>query len=148
PIYIAEGLLLERQKTQSDVAVMIVEAIQKEHENFRAEIKFKKITTTTACRTSAIRPRDHDDYQDDDAHHEGENSTKRHKVSEHETYSLGESSSGQAMEQEPNPLGSIPDDKVSQELLEEMPGEIDEAKLQRAVDEMLRQRCNLREEHQ
>nr|GEZ38424.1 hypothetical protein [Tanacetum cinerariifolium] len=42
----------------------------------------------------------------------------------------------------------VPDDKVSQELLEEMPGEIDEAKLQRAVDEMLRQRCNLREEHQ
>ncbi|GJX04921.1 hypothetical protein Tco_0190837, partial [Tanacetum coccineum] len=30
----------------------------------------------------------------------------------------------------------VPDDKVSQELLEEMSGEIDEAKLQKAVDEM------------
>ncbi|GKC68139.1 hypothetical protein Tco_1100737, partial [Tanacetum coccineum] len=67
------------------------------------KIKFEKITTATACRPFAIRPRDHDDYQDDDAHLEGENSAKRQKTSEHRTYSLGESLSGQAMKQDPNP---------------------------------------------
>ncbi|GKE57940.1 hypothetical protein Tco_1497125, partial [Tanacetum coccineum] len=117
------------------------------------KIKFEKITTATACRPSAIRPRDHDDYQDDDARPEGENSVKRQKTSEHGTYSLGEMSYGQAMEQEPNSSGlgtqeqlnkfdawmkdvgtdddEVPDDKVSQELLEHMLGEIDEAQLQK-----------------
>ncbi|GKB40057.1 hypothetical protein Tco_0884999 [Tanacetum coccineum] len=113
-IYVAEGLLLERQKTQADVAAMIAEAIQKERDNLHAEvilhvngaianhippqIKFEKFTTTTACRPSTIRQRDHDDYQDDDARPEGENNIKRQKTSEHGSYSLGESSSGQAME--------------------------------------------------
>ncbi|GJV39424.1 hypothetical protein Tco_1417864 [Tanacetum coccineum] len=45
---------------------------------------------------------------------------------------LRESSSSQAMDQDQNPSGSIPDDKISQELVEEMSGEIDEAKLQKA----------------
>ncbi|GJS67474.1 hypothetical protein Tco_0682038 [Tanacetum coccineum] len=169
PVYVAEGKRLERQKTQANVTTMIAEAIQKEHDNLRAEvilqvndaianyipsqvdsflrdymsnnilhvhptqttkvnaqdlqyqlylmmrddeqlrnadlaiwlslkIKFEKITTATACRPSAIRPRDHDDYQDDDARPEGENSAKRQKTSEDGTYSLGEMSSGQAME--------------------------------------------------
>ncbi|GKA51106.1 hypothetical protein Tco_0744302 [Tanacetum coccineum] len=135
-------LLLDRQKTQANIAIMNAEAIQKEHENLRAEvisqvndsianyippqvdsflrdymsnnilhvhptqpsclsaqdlqhqlylmmkddeqlcnadlpiwlslkIKFEKITTTTSCQTYAIRPRDHDDNQDDDAPPEG-----------------------------------------------------------------------------
>ncbi|GKB59958.1 hypothetical protein Tco_0916144 [Tanacetum coccineum] len=38
PIYVAEGLLLERKKTQSNVAAMIDEAIQKERENLRDEL--------------------------------------------------------------------------------------------------------------
>nr|GEV06699.1 uncharacterized mitochondrial protein AtMg00810-like [Tanacetum cinerariifolium] len=38
PIYVAEGLLMERQKTQADVAAMIVEAIQKERGNLRVEV--------------------------------------------------------------------------------------------------------------
>nr|GEZ69076.1 hypothetical protein [Tanacetum cinerariifolium] len=42
----------------------------------------------------------------------------------------------------------VPNDKVSQELLEAMSGEINEAKLQKVVDEMLRQRCKSVEEHQ
>nr|GEX57485.1 retrovirus-related Pol polyprotein from transposon TNT 1-94 [Tanacetum cinerariifolium] len=37
PLYVAEGLLLDKQKTQADVAIMIVEAVQKERENLRAE---------------------------------------------------------------------------------------------------------------
>nr|GEY43130.1 hypothetical protein [Tanacetum cinerariifolium] len=134
------------------------------------KIKFEKITTATACRPSAIRPRDHEDYQDDDARPKGDNSAKRQKMFKHGTYSFGELSFGQVMKQEPNLSGlgtqeqldefdawmedaetnddEVPDDKVSQELLEEMSGEIDETQLQKAVDSMLRQRCNSGEEHQ
>ncbi|GKB00553.1 hypothetical protein Tco_0828546 [Tanacetum coccineum] len=89
PIYVVEGLLLERQKTQADIATMIVEAIQKEHDNLRAEV-ISHVNDAIA---------NHIPLQE-------ESSVKRHKISEHGTYSLGESSSGQAMEQEQNPSGS------------------------------------------
>ncbi|GJX24561.1 hypothetical protein Tco_0230857 [Tanacetum coccineum] len=52
-----------------------------------------------------------------------ENSAKRQKTSEHGTFVFGESSSGQEYESEP-------------------------AKLRKVVNEMLRQRCNLEDEHQ
>nr|GEV85541.1 retrovirus-related Pol polyprotein from transposon TNT 1-94 [Tanacetum cinerariifolium] len=42
----------------------------------------------------------------------------------------------------------VPTEEVSQELLEEISREIDEAQPQKAIDEMLRQRCNSGEEHQ
>nr|GEU64651.1 probable aldo-keto reductase 2 [Tanacetum cinerariifolium] len=118
PLYVAEGLLLDKQKTQADVAAMITEAI-----------------------TVAIHPRDHADHQDD-AYPEGENSAKRQKTSEHGTYIVGESSSEQAMDQEPNPPDSgiqeqldefdawmegfrtdddeVPTEEVSPELMKEM----------------------------
>ncbi|GJX60368.1 hypothetical protein Tco_0291758 [Tanacetum coccineum] len=38
PIYVANGLLMEQKHNQADVAKMIADAIQKEHENLRAEI--------------------------------------------------------------------------------------------------------------
>ncbi|GJT13565.1 hypothetical protein Tco_0860607 [Tanacetum coccineum] len=143
PIYVAEGLLLDRQKTQADVATMIVEAVQKEHENLRADItlqvtnaitssispqiKFDKLVpSATPCRPTAIRPRDHDDHHDD-AHPEGENSEKRQKMYEHGTYTVGESSSKQHKDQEPNPSDSVPTKEVSPELMEEISEEIDEA---------------------
>ncbi|GJV61161.1 retrovirus-related pol polyprotein from transposon TNT 1-94 [Tanacetum coccineum] len=49
--------------------------------------------------------RDQDDPHDD-AHPEGENSTKRRKRSEHGTFMVGESSSGQDYESEPGPSTS------------------------------------------
>nr|GEZ83924.1 hypothetical protein [Tanacetum cinerariifolium] len=123
PVYIAEGLLLERQKTQSDEAAMIAEASRRNARIFM----------------------------------------QRQKPSVFGTYAVGESSFGQAMEQDPNPsrsrLGTqeqlddfdawmkdariddddeVLDKKISQELMEEMSGEIDEAKLQKAINEMLR----------
>ncbi|GJR99815.1 hypothetical protein Tco_0316324 [Tanacetum coccineum] len=99
------------------------------------KIKFEKITTTITCRSSATRLRDHDNYQDDDAHLEGKSSVKRQKTSKHGIYSLGESSSGQTMENELNPSRSL-----SQDLWEEILDEIDEARLRKVVDDMLRQR--------
>ncbi|GKC01057.1 hypothetical protein Tco_0987193 [Tanacetum coccineum] len=53
------------------------------------KIKFENITNVAACRPFAIRLRDHDDYQDDDARPEGENSTKRQKTLEQGTYHAG-----------------------------------------------------------
>ncbi|GKE51453.1 hypothetical protein Tco_1486609, partial [Tanacetum coccineum] len=115
PIYVAEGLLLDRQKNHVDVTSMIVEAIQKERDNLRAgvisddeqlrnadlaiwlslKIKFEKITTAIACRPSATRPRDHDD-----AHYD-----------------------------------EVPTDKVSQDLWEEVSEEIDEARVKKVVND-------------
>ncbi|GKC54560.1 hypothetical protein Tco_1077305 [Tanacetum coccineum] len=38
PVYVAQGLIMERQQSQADVAKMIADAIQQERENLRAEI--------------------------------------------------------------------------------------------------------------
>ncbi|GJR97928.1 hypothetical protein Tco_0270102 [Tanacetum coccineum] len=106
----------------------------------------------------------------DDAHPEGDNSANRQKTSEHGAYVFGELSSGQVNESKPGPstLGNqeqlddfdfwtdsyatdddeLPTEKVSQELMEEMLQTVDEAKLRKVVNEMLRQRCTSRDEHQ
>ncbi|GKB30938.1 hypothetical protein Tco_0870339 [Tanacetum coccineum] len=133
------------------------------------KIKFDGLHAShTPCRSSAIRPRDQDDHHDD-AHPGGVNSAKRQKTSEHETYVFRESSSGQANESELGLLTSgnqeqlddfdfwmdtyatnddeLPAEKVSQELVEEMLETVDEAKSRKVVDEMLRQRCTLGDEH-
>ncbi|GJY87774.1 hypothetical protein Tco_0502402 [Tanacetum coccineum] len=133
-------------------------------------MKFKKTQVQqTACRFSAIRTRDQDDPHDD-AHPEGENSTKRQKTSEYEAYVSGESSSGQVNVEEPGPSTSgnqeqddefdfwtdsyasdddeIPTKQVIQDIMEEISLTIDEAKLKKMADEMLRQRCTSGDEHQ
>ncbi|GJU27454.1 retrovirus-related pol polyprotein from transposon TNT 1-94 [Tanacetum coccineum] len=107
------------------------------------QMKFKKTQVPqTACRSSAVRTRDQDDPHDD-AHPEGENSAKRQKTSEYEAYVSGESSSGQVNVEEPGPSTS-----VTQDIMEEISLTIDEAKLKKMADEMLRQRCTSGDEHQ
>ncbi|GJS29563.1 hypothetical protein Tco_0490183, partial [Tanacetum coccineum] len=96
----------------------------------------------TPCRTSTVRPRDQDDPYDD-AHPEGGNSAKMQKKSEHGTYVFGESSSGQANESESGPSTS-----VSQDLVDEMSQIVDEAKLRKVVNEMLRQQYTSGDENQ
>ncbi|GKD42960.1 hypothetical protein Tco_1267605, partial [Tanacetum coccineum] len=75
------------------------------------------------------------DNPHDDAHPEGENCAKRQKTSEYEAYVSGESSSEQVNEND-------------QDIMEEVSLIIDEAKLKKMVDEMLRQRCTSGDEHQ
>ncbi|GKA35947.1 hypothetical protein Tco_0722438 [Tanacetum coccineum] len=70
-------------------------------------------------------------------------SSKRQKTSEYEAYVSRESSSGQANVEEPGPSTS-----VTQDIMEEISLTIDEAKLKKMADEMLRQRCTSRDEHQ
>ncbi|GJR23788.1 hypothetical protein Tco_0972315 [Tanacetum coccineum] len=164
PVYVAWGLIMERQHSQVDVAKIIADAIQQERENLRAEInlqlqqddlpiclalkyKFERLhVSNTPCRPSVIRLRDQDDPCDD-AYPEGENSAMRQKTFEHRTCMFGESSSGQDLESEPDD-DEIPTDKVSQELVDEMSHTVDEAKLRKVIDEMLRQRCASGDEHQ
>nr|GEZ09354.1 zinc knuckle CX2CX4HX4C [Tanacetum cinerariifolium] len=97
------------------------------------KIKFEGLTTAnTPHRYFFIRQRNQDDPHDD-AHPEGENSAKRQKTSEHGTYVIGESSSGQANKSESDSSTS---------------NAVDEAKLRKVVAEMLRQRCTSGDEHQ
>ncbi|GKA35971.1 ribonuclease H-like domain-containing protein, partial [Tanacetum coccineum] len=129
PFYVAKGLILEREKSQADVAKMIVEAIQQERENLRLDIsaqvnvaianhihsqfKFENFNISSIpCRPFVIHPRDQDDPHDD-AHPERDNNDD-----------------------------VIPNEKVSQELVDEISQTIDEAKLRKVVDEMLRQQCH------
>ncbi|GJZ86328.1 hypothetical protein Tco_0657938 [Tanacetum coccineum] len=241
PVYVAEGLILERQKAKEETERLIAKAILQERGNIQAQIKTHidnaianvipsqvdasvrsymsghilhdhptqsqtssipdqqyqlylamkadpqlqqqdiaiwlalqikfEINTVlqTACRTLAVRPRDQDDPHDD-AHPEGENSVKRQKTSEYEAYVSGESSSGQVFQEEHAPSTSgnqeqdddfdfwtdsyasdddkIPSKQVSQDIMKEVSMTIDEAKLRKMADEMLRQRCTSGDEQQ
>nr|GFB66291.1 hypothetical protein [Tanacetum cinerariifolium] len=90
--------------------------------------KFERLhVSNTSCRPYVIRPRDQDDPQDD-AHPEGENNAKRQKRSEHGTYVFYARYDDE-----------LPTKKVSQELADEISHTVDEAKLRKVVDEMLRQ---------
>ncbi|GJV44347.1 hypothetical protein Tco_1428883 [Tanacetum coccineum] len=111
------------------------ESSSSEREIFRWKFRMKFGTTKLACRTPAVRPRDQDDPHDD-AQPEGENSAKRQKTSEYEAYVSGESSSGQDLQEELAPLTL------------EVSLTIDEAKLRKMADEMLRHRCTSGDEHQ
>ncbi|GJT70310.1 hypothetical protein Tco_1029596 [Tanacetum coccineum] len=134
------------------------------------QMKFEKTQVQhTACRPSSVRTRDQDDPHDD-AHPEGENSARRQKTSEYEAYVSGESSSGQDNVEEPGPSTSgnqeqddefdlstdsyasdddeIPTKEVSQDIIKEISLTINEAKLKKIADEMLRQRCTSGDEHQ
>ncbi|GJT69948.1 hypothetical protein Tco_1029234 [Tanacetum coccineum] len=179
PVYVAEGLILERQKAKEETEILIAKAIPQERGNIQAQIStqikneiynvipsqvmqiqqqyqlMKKYGyLQTECRTPTESPRDQDDPHDD-AHPEGENSAKRHKTLEYEAYVSGESSSGQVFQEEqaPSTLGNqeqddeIPTKQVSQDIMEEVSLTIDEAKLRKIADEMLRQRCTSGDEH-
>ncbi|GJU07165.1 hypothetical protein Tco_1123595 [Tanacetum coccineum] len=106
----------------------------------------------------------------DDAHPKGENSAKWQKTSKYEAYVSRELSSGQVLQKEQAPSTSsnqeqdddfdfwtdsyaldddeIPTKQVSQDIMEELSLTIDEAKLRKMADEMLRQRCTSGDEHQ
>ncbi|GKC54655.1 hypothetical protein Tco_1077400 [Tanacetum coccineum] len=142
PVYVAHGLIMERQQNQVDMAKMIVDVDSwvKTYMSDNPQLqqddlpiwlafkyKFKRLyVATTPCRPSDIFPRDQDDPHKD-APPEGENSAKRQKTYEHGTFVFGESSSND---------NEIPTEKVSQELVNEMSQTVDESKLRKVVKEM------------
>ncbi|GJZ19959.1 hypothetical protein Tco_0556549 [Tanacetum coccineum] len=206
PVYVAEGLILERQKTKDEMEMMIAKAILQERGNIQAEISSqiqKAIDNnilsqvdafvrnymsghilhvhTAQPQTTSVPEQQYQLYiaMKDDPQLQQQDiaiwlalqmNAKRQKTSEYEAYVSGESSSGQANEEEQCPSTSgnqekvddydfwtesyasdddeIPTKQVTQDIMEEVSLTIDEAKLKKIADEMLRQRCTSRDEHQ
>ncbi|GJZ02745.1 hypothetical protein Tco_0520706 [Tanacetum coccineum] len=137
PVYVAEGLILERQKAKKEMERLIAKAILQEHRNIQAQIK-----THIDNAIANVIPSQVD--------------------ASYEAYVFGESLSGQVFQEEQalSTLGNqeqnddfdfwtnfyasdddeIPSKQVSQEIMEEVSLTIDEAKLRKMADEMLRQR--------
>nr|GEU75710.1 ribonuclease H-like domain-containing protein [Tanacetum cinerariifolium] len=162
------------KNSQADLAKMITDAIQQERKNLRVEItlqnnyaitnhipsqvdssiknymsalniKFEGLhASNTPCRTSAIRLRDQDDPLDD-AHPEGGivQKGKRRLIMEPMCLENRYQTDKYVTDDD-----KLPSEKVSKELVKEMSETVDEAKLRKVVDEMLRQRCTSRDEHQ
>ncbi|GKB11376.1 hypothetical protein Tco_0845299 [Tanacetum coccineum] len=123
------------QLQQQDIAIWLA-----------LQMKFETLQVPqTTCKTPVVRPRDQDDPHDD-AHPEEENSAKRQKTSEYEAHVTGESF-GQVNEKEQDD-DEVPTKQVSQDIIEEVSLTINELKLKKITDEMLRQRCTLGDEHQ
>ncbi|GJT12880.1 retrovirus-related pol polyprotein from transposon TNT 1-94 [Tanacetum coccineum] len=123
PVYVTEGLILERQKSKEEMERMNSKAILQERGNIQAEISLQiqiaidnQIPSQVDAPVrsyipSAVHPRDQDDsYTSDD--------------------------------------DEIPSKQVLQDIMEEVSLTIDEAKLKKMADEMLRQRCTSGDEHQ
>ncbi|GJW88163.1 hypothetical protein Tco_0163503 [Tanacetum coccineum] len=210
PVYLAEGLILERKSTKEETERLIAKAILQERGHMQAQIssqiqnaidnaipslvdasvrnymsghilhvhpaqvhsssipeqqhqlylaikadpllqqqdisiwlalkmKFEKTQVPhTACRPSAVGPRDQDDPHDD-AHPEGRVVQKGNQEQDDEFDFWTDSYASDDDE--------IPTKQVSQDIMEEISLTIDEAKLKKMADEMLRQRCTLGDEH-
>ncbi|GJW41546.1 hypothetical protein Tco_0067391 [Tanacetum coccineum] len=105
PVYVAEGLILERQKTKEEMERMIAKAILQ-------ELNEEERGPSTSGNQEQVDDYDFwtDSYASDD--------------------------------------DEIPMKQVSQDIMEEVSLTIDEAKLKKMADEMLRQRCTSGDEHQ
>ncbi|GJR96515.1 hypothetical protein Tco_0268689 [Tanacetum coccineum] len=148
--------------------VVIPVNVNEEEEEITDEVSLRIHTDLVSLDTEKLQELTDDPH--DDAHPEGENRAKRQKTYEYEAYVSRESSSGQVNknEQGPSTLGNqeqeddydfwtesyaSDDDEIltkqmSQDIIEEVSLTIDEAKLKKMVDEMLRQRCTSRDKHQ
>ncbi|GJZ29549.1 hypothetical protein Tco_0574196 [Tanacetum coccineum] len=114
------------QLQQQDIAIWL--ALQMNFE--------RNIVLQTACRTSAVLLRDQDDPHDD-AHPEGENRNQE----QDDDFDFWTDSYASDDDE-------IPTKQVSQDIMEEVSLTIDEAKLRKMADEMLRQSCTSGDEHQ
>ncbi|GKA33707.1 hypothetical protein Tco_0720136 [Tanacetum coccineum] len=143
PLHVAQRIILEREKIQVEVAKMIVDAIQQERENFRSEIssQVNYAITNHIPSPSVVRLRDQDDPHND-AHHEGENSPSTSSNQE-QSDDFDFWTNSYATDDD-----VLPNEKVSQELVDKMSQTVHEAKLRKVVDEMLRQQCTSGDEHQ
>ncbi|GKA13038.1 hypothetical protein Tco_0692584 [Tanacetum coccineum] len=184
PVYVAEGLILERQKTKEEMERMIAKVISQELRSYMSgHILY---VHPVQSQTTYVPEQQYQLY--DKLHVEllpfaqeirtilmimlilRGRIVLSQKTSECEAYVSGESSSGQVNEEERGPSTSgnqeqvddydfwtdsyalnddeIPTKQVSQDIMQEVSLTIDEAKLKKMADEMLRQRCTSRDEHQ
>ncbi|GJZ73299.1 hypothetical protein Tco_0637445 [Tanacetum coccineum] len=131
PLHVAQGIILEREKSQVEVAKMIADAIQQERENFQLEISLQVNDAITnhipsqvdsSVRSyipSAVRPRDQDDPHDN-VHLEGENSpstsSNQDQSDDFDFWTTSYASDDYV----------LPNEKVSQELMDEMSQTVNE----------------------
>ncbi|GJR60369.1 hypothetical protein Tco_1502531 [Tanacetum coccineum] len=122
-VYVAEGLILERQKTKEEMEQMIAKAILQERENIQVEISSQiqkaidnqiPSQVDASVRSNQEQVDDYDFWTDSYASNDDE----------------------------------IPTKQVSQDIMEELSLTIDEAKLKKMADETLRQIRTSGDEHQ
>ncbi|GKF28753.1 hypothetical protein Tco_0095095, partial [Tanacetum coccineum] len=106
PKVVAEGIRLEKEKVKDDIVAMVVEVARKEQEQ-------RSATHDKPHRADVVFTRNHEDHHDGDAHRKGESNAKIQKTTEHGTYTRGESSSSQTMDE------STPSSSGTQEQVEE-----------------------------
>ncbi|GKA66724.1 hypothetical protein Tco_0766532 [Tanacetum coccineum] len=155
PVYVAEGLIMERQKTKEEMDRMIAKAILQERGNIQAEISSqiqKAIDHHIPSQVDgslylSMKGNPQMQQQDIAIWLALQMKFENLQTAEYEAYVSGESSSGQVNENEQDD-DEILTKQMSQDILEEVSLTIDEAKLKKMVDEMLRQRCTSGDEHQ
>ncbi|GJW47099.1 hypothetical protein Tco_0078745 [Tanacetum coccineum] len=200
PVYVAEGLILERQKTKEEMERMIAKAILQEQRIYKlkfppnsksydnrihsqVDLQYEVymsgqifMSPSSKHRTTSVPKQQYQLYlsmKDNpqlQTRHSYMVGTPDEKTFEYKAYVSGESSSGQVNGEERGPSTSgnqekvddydfwtdsyasdddeIPMKQVSQDIMEEVSLTIDEAKLKKMADEMLRQRCTSGDEHQ
>ncbi|GJT72489.1 retrovirus-related pol polyprotein from transposon TNT 1-94 [Tanacetum coccineum] len=186
PVYLAEGLILERKTTKEETERLISKAILQERGRMQAHISSQiqnaidnaipslvdasvrsymsghilhvhpaQVQSSSIPEQqhqlylaikadplfSAVRKRDQDDPHDD-AHPEGENSPSTSGNQEQDD-EFDFWTDSYAFDDD-----EIPTKQVTQDIMEEISLTIDEAKLKKMADEMLRQRCTSGDEHQ
>ncbi|GJW87392.1 hypothetical protein Tco_0162732 [Tanacetum coccineum] len=172
-VYLAEGLILERKTTKEETERLISKAILQERGRMQAQISSQIQNAFDNDIPSLVDASADPLLQQQDIaiwlalQMKFE---KSQKTSEYEAYVSGESSSRQVNVEEPGPSTSgnqeqddefdfwtdsyasdddeIPTKQVTQDIMEEISLTIDEAKLKKMADEMLRQRCTSGDEHQ
>ncbi|GJS18262.1 hypothetical protein Tco_0412734, partial [Tanacetum coccineum] len=189
PVYVAEGLILERQKTKEDMERMIAKAILQERGNIEAKIssQIQKAIDNhipsqvdasirsymsghifhvhpVQLQTTSVPEQQYQLYLFMKAAPQLQKQDitlwlalqikfeRLQKTSEYEAYVSGESLSGQINEEEVDDYDfwtdsyaldddEIPTKQVLKDIMEEVSLTIDEAKLKKMADKMLRQRC-------
>ncbi|GJQ92714.1 hypothetical protein Tco_0003853 [Tanacetum coccineum] len=163
PVYVAEGLIMERKKTKEEMERMIAKAILQERGNMQAENLYKLIkqltihsfltiwlalqmkfenlqVPQTTCRPSVVRQRIR--RSSDDANLEGRmwqsGRSNQEQVDDYDFWTDSYASDDDEILMK----------QVPQDIIEEVSLTIDESKLKKMADEMLRQRCTLGDEHQ
>ncbi|GJZ81855.1 hypothetical protein Tco_0646849 [Tanacetum coccineum] len=143
-LYVAQGLIMERQQSQADVAKIISDPIQRESKNLRSEITSQindvisnhiPSLVDSSVRNYMLESSFGQDFKSE----EGPSTACNHEQLDDfdfwtDSYAIDDD--------------EIPNEKVSQELVDKMSHTVDEAKLRKVVDEMLRQQCTLGDEHQ
>ncbi|GJY02404.1 hypothetical protein Tco_0360556 [Tanacetum coccineum] len=126
-----DASVLNPELQQQDIAIWLA-----------LQMKFERNTVPqTACRAFAVHLRDQDDPHDD-AHLEEEQAPSTSGNQEqNDDFDFWTDSYASDDDE-------IPSKQVSQEIMEEVSLTIDEAKLRKMADEMLRQRCTSGDEHQ